>query len=720
VTPQVPSLEEPRSHTGPGGVSRRSDALHVFVLFSLALAQPLLSVLSESAHFFVASRAEAPDLLLLVLIVCAVPPAAVVALEWLTGLVSERLRTAAHTLVVALLVAAIGLPFVKGLAGFSPASPLAAAGVLGAAGALAYRRLRAARLFLSYLAVGLVEIPANFLFNTGVSKLLLPSAGAWGPPARRDPGRADVPVVVAVFDELPTSSLMNERGEIDADTYPNFASLARQAYWFRNATSVGDTTLIALPAILSGRYPRPTGLPVAEDYPNNLFTFLGRTHRLTVVESGTHLCPDALCGNAPPPLPSRLASMLADVALVYPFVVLPAELTAGMPSVTHAWNDFAATAAPPPRKAPGAAKAELTAKFTDLLKATDRHAIFARFVDGIDGAPGPRLYFVHSLIPHYPWQYLPSGKAYGPDIRSDGLERELWADDEWAVIQGYQRHLLQAAFSDTLLGMLLAKLRSVGLYDRSLLVVLADHGSSYRRGDSRRKPTATNYADLIAVPLLIKRPHQRDGVVSDRNVQTIDLLPTIADVLGIPLPWPVGGRSMFGGSAEPREKRLVSVMANATFAYPARVEQIYDTAASKLALLGPGVGVDRLYGMGPYRGLLGRRVADLAVAGEDGPAVAVEAPSAFADLDPDADVLPARITGLVRAGGRDPGRLTLAVAVNGTVRAVTRTYANDARTLRFSALVPEASFRAGDNAVEVLAVSGDEQHPRLVRTVPLP
>src|SRR4051812_27316224 len=43
------------------------------------------------------------------------------------------------------------------------------------------------------------------------------------------------PVVMIVFDEFPTTSLLDAHGRIDAVRYPNFARLARDANWFPQA-----------------------------------------------------------------------------------------------------------------------------------------------------------------------------------------------------------------------------------------------------------------------------------------------------------------------------------------------------------------------------------------------------------------------------------------------------------------------------------------------------
>ena len=69
---------------------------------------------------------------------------------------------------------------------------------------------------------------------------------------------ARTPVVLVIFDEFAMSSIMTERGTIDAVRYPNFGALARSSTWHRNATTVHDYTFWAVPAILTGMRPTTT------------------------------------------------------------------------------------------------------------------------------------------------------------------------------------------------------------------------------------------------------------------------------------------------------------------------------------------------------------------------------------------------------------------------------------------------------------------------------
>ena len=59
------------------------DALHIFVLSSFAFAQPLFGLLSRKAEFFVARHSKPVDIIVLILILCVVLPAILVAVEGL-------------------------------------------------------------------------------------------------------------------------------------------------------------------------------------------------------------------------------------------------------------------------------------------------------------------------------------------------------------------------------------------------------------------------------------------------------------------------------------------------------------------------------------------------------------------------------------------------------------------------------------------------------------
>src|SRR5439155_22265801 len=122
----------------------------------------------------------------------------------------------------------------------------------------------------------------------------------------------------------------------------------------------------------------------------------------------------------------------------------------------------------------------------------------------------------------------------------------------------------------------------------------------------------------------------------------------------------------------------------------------------RIAVFGTGA-IDKVYRIGPHRELLGRNVSALPVQASRDEGVQLSGRELLAAVDLSLDVLPSYITG--RLAGRHPAQQDLAVAVNGKIEAVTRSYTEFGET-KFAALVPEQSIHAGANDVSVYAVDG--------------
>src|SRR5206468_337222 len=135
----------------------------------------------------------------------------------------------------------------------------------------------------------------------------------------------------------------------------------------------------------------------------------------------------------------------------------------------------------------------------------------------------------------------------------------------------------------------------------------ADEGDSFWPGGHRRALTTSNIADIAFVPLFVKRPGQRTGAVDDHPVQGVDVLPTIADVLGIRIPWHVDGISVFH---HVDAKRLTVMYAHGE-AHPrlqALLPKRQATLRRQVQLFGT---TPSLYRIGPHQELLGKQVSAL-------------------------------------------------------------------------------------------------------------
>jgi hypothetical protein len=451
---------------------------------------------------------------------------------------------------------------------------------------------------------------------------------------------------------------------------------------------------------------------MANSYPESMFTFLAGSYELRVVEILTRLCPDYL--NAaraePPSMTSRLGSLVTDSALVYLHIGMPRAVTDRLPTIDATWRDFG-------QRRPALAN-------DPHSRWGDSRWVFEHFIEQVQPLDRPTLLFLHINLPHLPWKYLPSGREYGPvaaPIRPLGKVGPSWGDDEWPVIQGWQRHLLQLSYADRLLGQIIGRLRECDLYDRSLMIVVADHGASFRPGQARREATPETAHDIGCVPLLVKLPGQLNGEISELNVETIDVLPTIADALGAELPWPVDGRSVF--SPEPRADDDKVIYKNKkgqlvdSLPFSVSNHKQLEPVEWMIDLFGAGEDPQSLFRIGKYSALCDRQVSDLTLAPPlSGFEVKIEDSWAFDEVDLTGHFVPAHIVGHVQSQAvfaEHEAPRYLAVAINGVIRATTRTYRISGHYAFFAAMVPEASFASGANNVEVMLVAGPTSSPVL-------
>ncbi len=682
-------------------------ALHVVVLFDFAIAQPLFDMIDRSPEFLVAHRLGPFETIGFAFALAFGFPALLALAKWGIEALVPPLAAGLHGVSVAVLCAWIALP-IAGQALPVGSTAVALALAIGVGAAIAYAVFRPLRSAVTVASPVIAAFPLLFLLTSQPLRMVGGSESATdGPPVSGIDG--SVPVVMVIFDALPLSSLLDRDDHIDPRRYPNFAALADRSHWFRNATTVATVTNYAVPALLTGRYPQPGAAPNRRDHPVNLFTALAGSHSLNVVEPVTHLCPEESCASDPTlGVAARARSLAQDLRILTLHAALPRDWARELPDVTETWAHFGN---------PGDGRDEVVARRNDA------RWVFSRFLEGIvDGSPAG-LHFVHLNVPHTPYLYLPSGRTYRPTKShpNQRLEPGRVVDANWAETQALQRHLLQVGYCDTLLGELTAHLEALDLFDRALVVVTSDHGVSIRPGvESRRltgDPASENPGDLLPIPLLVKLPGQQTATVDDRNVEIIDVFPTLVDALGGQIATPIDGQSLLRTDGPERaRKRVIHAQAFRTF--PRAIPGLRATADRIEALFDfEGRGLDAVYDVGPHRELLGRRVAELPEAppGADGDwRVRLEAPEAFERVDIASGFVPAQVVGEIEGPGLPGGAADIAVSVDGVIRAVTRSYQGWERS-RFSAMLPETAFRDGNHRIEIFVVA-DGEPPALVGT----
>jgi hypothetical protein len=678
--------------------------LHVAALWALAVAGPIFDVLSGSAEFFVAYRAGRSEVVAFVLAMALAPPVLSTGVIWLAGRVSPALGRLGLAGIVSALVAILAAQALQPAA-LSTAVHVSVASGIGLAAGILYATAPAVRSFATWLSPAIVIFPVVFLRHDAIRPMVWPPYTA----AAIDPGDRDgagTPIVFVIFDQFPLTSLLEPDGTIDARKYPGFAELARTSVWFRNATTVGDFTRYALPPIVSGRFAEQHQLPTASSYPNNLFTALSRSHRMEVFEPLTTLCPRTTCEPLDPSsLGASLVSMVSDAGVVLVHRVASSAIVDTLPPLTDNWRGFV--------EAQGFQRQWASQRDADRRKSLDD---FLAAIDGDDA--DATLYFLHALLPHEPYEYLPSGQDSGSHRRVMGTSRGRWTKQEWPVVQTYARHLLQVQFVDGFVERLIQRLRDQGLFDEALVIVTADHGVSFVPGEHMKTLTMTTAASVMPVPLFVKMPSQSLGRVSDRNAQTVDVLPMIADILNVDLPFPTDGRSQLDENApgEP-SKTIVHAGGRSRTTFEAReLAAMYDVVRRRIQWFGGAPDGPWSPLMEPARHLRGRLVADLRVEEDPEIRIAVDEDEVLAGANPAADTVPAVVSGRVRGTiGRSQG-LVVAVAVNGRIAATTATY-QDVEGLadgQWMALVPPTMYREGFNDVRIYVVETTPSGERLI------
>ncbi len=676
-------MPEPDPEASPAGGAgarrwRRREwraGLELLAMCGFVVVQPLLEVIGGSPGFFLFHGVTGGEIMLLVAVYTLVPPAVLWALGALAGLAGPLMRARVHLVTICLLLVLFMIQLGKHLTSLRGVVLTVLALLVAGVVLAGYVRFDRVRQFLRFAAIGPLVFVLLFTFTSPASAVLLtddaPAAGAEPEVVGPHP-----PIVVMLFDELPLVSLLDADGGVDADRYPNFARLAGESTWYRDATTVAGWTPHALPAMLTGRWPERDVAAHHTEYPDNLFTLLDGVYEVEAIETISRLCPPWQCGDAAGSAQGGLPTAFAETSALLGQLVSPRE---PQRRVTEAFREPTVTELGPRFLFREARSENRPARFLDFLGWLDP--------DVLEAHDQPTLHFLHLLLPHSPWVHLPSGTQYdAPHLPLDG---------QWWPQLAHQRHLAQLEYTDRLLGEAIAALEGAGIYEEALVVVTSDHGHSFTPGAAGRRldDAERAAAELAWVPLFIKEPGQREGVVDDRNWQHIDLLPTLADYAGVAVPWPVDGLSALRGMRTDPEKVYYEFE-------DLTDRRVFDGRQFTRILAAPTAYPP--LPPEPHPELVGAAVATLPVATGPGSAV-VENLDAFDDVAPERGAVPALVHGTVP--DEVPEGASLAIALNGRIATVVPVVSGADGSRRFAGLIAdETRFVAGANDLDLLLV----------------
>jgi arylsulfatase A-like enzyme/Tfp pilus assembly protein PilF len=135
----------------------------------------------------------------------------------------------------------------------------------------------------------------------------------------------------------------------------------------------------------------------------------------------------------------------------------------------------------------------------------------------------PFFLWVHYFDPHQPFEPAPPFD-------------QLYAHDPYDG---------EIAYADSRLGFLLDRLRDLGVMERTLVVMTADHGEGLSEHDEVTHAVLA-YESTLHVPLIVRPPAglAPAGRVVEERVGTVDIVPTVLELLGLEAPEGLQGRSL--------------------------------------------------------------------------------------------------------------------------------------------------------------------------------
>ncbi|MPZ52889.1 MAG: sulfatase-like hydrolase/transferase [Acidimicrobiia bacterium] len=659
--------------------------LAVLAVGALTISATILTIIGDAPVFFVAKGMTTTDIVLFGLIVVFAPVVLAVPVI-LARLASTVVAGVVVSLVLGGLVAVLVGHFLDGLDQTGEVV-LVLSGLVGLLVASLYGLTEPGRSLVRFLSPAPLIVLGLFLFTSPTATLLSSQPVTdVAPPLS---GTSEIPVVILVVDEFPLAALVNQSGDFLDLAFPGMGSLVDDGVWYRNAVTNTRSTMHAVPMLATGVFHEANVVPTAGGHPNSFLSALGRTHDVGTVEPMTRLCPARLC--EPEEQSNIWAATFSDVGVVAAHIVLPNALAAELPPIDENWANFDGESRPWKSKTPDQASMDEDPRlaFENIGKALETQSRRPLFVFG------------HAVLPHIPWNFLPDGTRIsgGEQAYVDGGQV---LEAPWAKALGMQRLLLTAGYVDNQIGELLDGIREAGWYDEAMIVVVSDHGVSFESGHDRRALDDENVDSVAPIPLIVKYPKSMEeapppGTVDDIRAESVDLAPTVFDVIGRVSPYEVDGVSLL--DTETRSQRTE------TLVYNWDEKHFYDVALEPS--LARAVPFDNLFpDRDPWQleplGITEsmRRTPERIV---DDPDVEFEVrdPERFEDVDLDSEPVPlvvfAEVTGV-------EAHRPVGVLLNGELAVLTATYQRE-DIIATGAVLPLGSLQPGKNTIQLVALS---------------
>jgi arylsulfatase A-like enzyme len=321
-------------------------------------------------------------------------------------------------------------------------------------------------------------------------------------------------------------------------TSPNIDAFAKDAVVFEQAFSQSSWTKPAMASLLTGHFPsmhqtnlEQQKLPESETIVTQLLRDQG--YQTVVLSGNPWVTPDYGFGRGVDYFYSIYDERFARVTL---FMNALKRLSKQMGNRNLLYN-----------KVKLLVQGELSTTARDEVLTTEA----GRWLDANHGRP---FYMhVHYMSPHHPYDPPAPFDKWVPDKSAKPMtyypKKSYFPFDEGQAIPDAQREDMIARydgdilFVDTVFQTLVDKLKSLGILDDTIVVVMADHGEEFYEHKNWGHGQGL-YNELIHVPLIIRYPKAFQPTRIKTPVMSVDVVPTLLDLASAPPKPTAAGKSL--------------------------------------------------------------------------------------------------------------------------------------------------------------------------------
>jgi len=323
-----------------------------------------------------------------------------------------------------------------------------------------------------------------------------------------------------------------------------------------------------------------------------------------------------------------LSSFLHDSLVVYGHLSLPPGPRGLLPTISRTWGDFGRQpAAAETSRYEASAESDPKQVGVDLPDLFNRwrstgsglgqlsilEQMGTRLVSRSSGSGDtdrpPTMYILHLIVPHRPYEMTPDGRVY-PSAKSNANFDTHTPPTEAAARQLYQRYLMQVAGIDRVIANLVDMFDEAGAWEDLLFILTSDHGivwdTNFNPRGTVKDPVRRN--DLYRVPFFVSYPGQTTGNTDHCPTTVVDVLPTIAGVLGSNAEWKFDGNDLSLGCPDRTSRHVTSNSWTPHEPFAPGIEDLLERSAYYAAWIPEEGGVRTIASIGRSGHLVGKPI----------------------------------------------------------------------------------------------------------------